>query len=117
MPKYTVKSPISDGERHEIGAIVELDNRIAKPLLDRGDIEPFVEPGSSSTGNSNNTGPTDSAERLDAIKNAIAGLDTNDKAAWTKDGRPNLDALEKSLGWRPTAGERESAWAELKPQT
>lgn len=115
MPKYTVKSPINDGERHEIGAIVELDDKTATPLLERGDIEPFVETRSSGAGNTDNTGPTDAAERLDAIKGAIASLDKNDTSLWTKGGFPTLDALEAKLDWRPAASEREQALAEMQP--
>lgn len=110
MPKYTVKSPINDGERHEIGAVVELDDETAKPLLERGDIEQAAL--SSGAGN---TGPTDSAERLDAIKGAIASLDKNDTSLWTKGGFPTLDALEAKLDWRPAASEREQALAEMQP--
>jgi hypothetical protein len=113
MPKYTVKSPIKDADgRHEIDAVVDLDDKAAKPLLDEGVIEPFVEAKPSNTGNA---GPTDPVERIEAIKAAIAGLDKDDKRAWTKDGRPNLDALSEAAGFRVTAAERDQAFIELQP--
>ncbi len=111
MPKYTVKSPLNhDCKEHAVGAPVELDEKTAAPLLAVGAVEPEATPSVPS-------GPTDTTERLEAIKSAIAGFDKNDASLWTKGGHPNLDALEKSLDWRPTAAERDRAWQELKPNT
>lgn len=110
MAKYTVKSPIKyNDERHEIDAVVEIDAKAAKQLLELAAIEPFVEAKSS------NTGPTDPAERLEAIKSAIASFDPSDTSLWTKGGFPNLDALEARLAWRPTASERDKAFTEMQP--
>ncbi len=108
MPKYTVKSPLHhDGKEYAIGATVEMDERAAASLA--GVVEPEAE-------KSPPAGPTDPAERLAASKTEIGALDPNVKGLWTKDGRPNLDALEGRLGWRPTAPERDQAWEELKPK-
>ena len=39
--KFIVQSPIKHkGKRHEVNAIVELDEETAAPLLERGDVAP-----------------------------------------------------------------------------
>ncbi len=108
MPKYEVKSPIQhDGERHEIGAVVDLSEKAAKPLLATGTIAPVLVSSHAPTE------PADPAERLALVKAAIEVLDAEDEDLWTKDGRPDLAALSDLLGWRVTGAERDQAWAEI----
>ena len=52
------------------------------------------------------TGPTDPEERLNLIRSVLPGLTDADK---TKAGRPKIPALEKILGFKPTADEIEAA--------
>lgn len=56
--------------------------------------------------------PTDPAGRIAAVKAAVAKLDKADAALWTRDGRPNLDALSDAAGFRVAAAERDQALAE-----
>lgn len=112
MPKFEVKSPIQhDGELHQIGAVVELSDKAAKPLLAAGAVASVLVTSGAPTE------PTDPAARLAQIKSAIEVLDTEEKKLWTKDGRPDLAALFELLGWRATGAERDQAWAEIsKPK-
>lgn len=63
------------------------------------------------------TTPTDPAERLAAIKDAIGKLDKADAAFWTGGGMPKLPAIAAVLGWEvanaPLQVERDAAWAEI----
>ena len=68
--------------------------------------------GGSSSGDgsgSSSTAPTDPAERLVAIKAAIAQLDKDDKALWMKNGQPQVAAIVAITGWAVTAAERNEA--------
>lgn len=56
--------------------------------------------------------PTDPAERIASVKTAVAKLDKNDAALWTRDGRPSLDVLSDAAGFRVAAAERDQALAE-----
>lgn len=110
--KYTVVTAIEhDNKPYAPGKTIELDDDAAEPLLAVGAIAPMTTPVVTQP----QTGPTGAAERIEQIKAAIASLDKNDKAIWTKDGRPNLDALEEHLGWRPAAAERDQACIEMQP--
>lgn len=42
---------------------------------------------------------------------AILGLDPDDAALWTSDGRPQVSALATAVGRTVTAVERDAAWA------
>ncbi len=109
MPKYTVKSPLRhDGKDCAVDSPVEMDEKTAAPLIAVGAIEPESEKAPPA-------GPTDPAERLSAIKDAISRLDKDNKKLWTKSGLPDLAALEYVLEWRPAAPERDQAWQELNP--
>ena len=55
--------------------------------------------------------PTDPAERLIAIKAAVAKLDAADKSLFTASGKPKTEALEHVLGqgWIVSAAERDQS--------
>jgi hypothetical protein len=109
MPKYTVLSPLlRNGERHEVNAEVEMSAKDAEPLLGHTLVL-------KAAAAAPDTGPTDPAKRAATVKAAIAKLDKDDKNAWMKDGRPNLDALSAAAVFRVTAAERDQALAELQP--
>ncbi len=57
------------------------------------------------------------AQRIESIRGAIAQLDARDDKLWTKSSKPeerkpHFEPLEKILGWKPTAEERDTAWAQ-----
>lgn len=107
MPKYIVKSPLEhDLARFEIGAEIELSEKDAAPLLGHT-VELKAAPVA-------NTGPTDPAERLAAVKAAIASLDKDNKDIWSKDGRPKMNAVSEAAGFLVTAAERDQALAEMQ---
>ncbi|WP_435626977.1 hypothetical protein [Candidatus Ferrigenium straubiae] len=58
--------------------------------------------------------PTDPAERIAAIKDAIGKLDKADAALWTNSGMPKVPAISAVIGWEITAAERDAAWAEIQ---
>jgi len=49
-------------------------------------------------------------DRVQALVRAVAALDPEDKALWTGSGTPRTEALEKIVGGRVTAEERDQAW-------
>lgn len=57
--------------------------------------------------------PIDADQRLAAIKAAIAELDPDDEAHWTKDKKPDATVLSEKLGWKVKAAERDEAFSEL----
>lgn len=64
--------------------------------------------------------PDDRADRLSAIVAAIADLSPSDRSNaafneddWLVDGRPQVDGLQRVLGWRPAAAERDEAWVDV----
>ena len=61
-----------------------------------------------------NKGPEDVAERLEAIKGAIAQLDRENPEHFTKGGKPQVEAIEAVLGWNITAAERDAAWESMQ---
>lgn len=91
MKTYTVLSPIDhDNERFEIGSPIDLDDKQAAELLLVNAISPTdggAAPASSS-GPAPAVAPADEAERLTAIKAAIAGFDKDNADLWLKDGKP-----------------------------
>lgn len=58
--------------------------------------------------------PTDPAERLHIIRNAIAVLDLKDASLWTASNKPKTEALEKLTGWPISAAERDSAFGQTQ---
>lgn len=59
------------------------------------------------------TAPEDQAERLAAIKAAIAQLDTSDTALFTASNKPKTEAIAAITGWPVTAAEREAVLATM----
>jgi hypothetical protein len=103
--KYEVTSPVDhDGTRFEIGEPIELDKETAAALLKVKAIKEI--PAGSQ--------PTGSDVRIEAVKDAIAKLDPEDKASGLQSGLPDLAAIEAVLGWPPAAAERDAAWAEYQ---
>lgn len=61
--------------------------------------------------------PTDPADRMAAIKDAISKLEPGNKEHWLKDGKtPEVKALEELLGWDIKAEERNQAMQELQAE-
>ena len=58
--------------------------------------------------------PDEAADVARAIEAAIGRLDAGDAALWTRDGRPQVTAIEAVLGWGISAGERDAVWATLQ---
>lgn len=134
---YRVDSPIRhNGEFYrpddeELNTI-ELTDKEAKPLLAIGAISEIndeqvtaPEGGKGTAGAKAGAGttdgagtkeaPTDPAERIAAIKEAIGKLEPGNEAHWLKDGKtPEVKALEELLGFGIKAGERDQAFAELQ---
>ncbi len=94
----------------------------AEQMLEVSEYRPddFVEPSAGdsatqtkSTGADSGTPadapPTDPAERLAAIRAAIAQLDTSDPALFTSANKPKTDALAALTGWPVSAAERDEA--------
>jgi hypothetical protein len=59
--------------------------------------------------------PDKLADRLEAIKGAIAELDIDVESNFTKSGLPDARALTAILGWQVTSNERDQAMAPSKP--
>ena len=57
--------------------------------------------------------PVDAAERIAAVVDAISRLDAEIDANWTKDGRPQIPALNLITGWLVTGKDRDAAWAQI----
>lgn len=53
-------------------------------------------------------------DREGAIREAIEDMvDAQDEGDWTNGGLPDVRAIEKRVGFKVTAAERDSAWAEI----
>lgn len=96
------------------GDPVELTDDQAEQLNTGSDpvvipIDPKASPAADS--GSTSATPIDADQRLAAIKAAIAELDPNDPAHWTKDYKPDATVLSERLGWKVKAAERDEAWA------
>lgn len=106
--KYSVLSRVNhDNIDYEIGSSIELEADLAEPLLKVNAI-----------GNSEVEvkAPAPEGEaRVEAIKAAIAGLDTADTALWLKDGKPQSGAISNVTGFVVSAAERDSVWETVKP--
>ncbi len=101
MPKYTVKSPVKlvDGI-HPEGKFIEVDEETAAELIALGALEVVAQP--------------DPTARLAELVEAIGDLDQEVASNWMNDGRPNIAVLTPHLGWKPTAAERDTAYATWK---
>jgi hypothetical protein len=73
---------------------VEVDEEVAEPS------DPVV--------------PTDPAERLAAIMEAIGKLDINNATLWTGSGMPKVPAIAEVTGWDVSGQERDAAWAQIQ---
>ena len=49
-----------------------------------------------------------------AIKAVIIGLNKDESALWTKDKKPDANAIAEKLGWKITAAERDMAWKDMQ---
>lgn len=56
--------------------------------------------------------PEDPAERLAAIRAAVAQLDPTNATLWTSGGKPKTDAIAAITGWPVTAAERDALTAD-----
>jgi hypothetical protein len=81
-------------------------------MLDVSETKPddYVDPAAQAAAP---TAPTDPAERLAAIKDAIGTLDKADAALWTATKMPKVPAIAAVTGWEVTQAERDAAWAEI----
>lgn len=91
----------------------ELLNAGTDPVVIPIDDKANPDADSGSGSNSTSATPIDADQRLAAIKTAIAELDPNDEAHWTKDKKPDATVLSERLGWQVKAAERDQAWAEV----
>jgi hypothetical protein len=57
--------------------------------------------------------PTTKAGRIAAIIEVAGQLDLANPGHVTDDSKPDVTALEGLLGWRPSAVDRDAAWAEI----
>jgi hypothetical protein len=57
--------------------------------------------------------PTAKAARITAIVGVAGQLDLANPGHVTDTGKPDVTALEGLLGWRPSAADRDAAWAEI----
>lgn len=110
MPEYQVKSPLQhDGKRYEIGGAVTMEEEQARPLVDIGVLG---EPTGAQTGGKNPPPPPD-PDRQQKIIEAIGQLEKQNQELWTKDGKPQVPAIEEILGDNITAAERNDAWEQI----
>ena len=62
--------------------------------------------------------PTDAAERIAAIVDAIGKLDTANTSLWIQKGEPKgapkTGSIEGVTGWPITGKERDTAWAQIE---
>lgn len=101
MPKFKVESNLKhDGHLHGVDDQIELTAKQAKPLLESGVIS------SSAT-------VSFSQEEIIA---AIGELDSDNESLWTKDGVPQVAAIEDVLGDGITAAQRNEAWEVLSAE-
>ena len=106
---YTVLNPVEHDQEHfKVGSPISLEDKDATPLLAVKAIELAVTqiPGAAAA-------PTDPAERLAAIKEAIGSLDKGNAALWTGTGMPKVPAIAAVTGWDITQPERDAVWAEI----
>jgi len=107
MKTFEVKSPLKlDGNRYAIGDQVEIgETKLAKQLEAAGVI------GGAAAKVSEPAAPTDEAERLAAIKDAVAKLEPGDFTSGN-DPKPKVDAVSNLLGWDTSRAEITKATAQ-----
>ncbi len=109
MPEYKVKFPvIHEGKKYMPGEPVSMKEKLAEPLLDNNVLAPVI----ADNPFAGQTGVTE-----EAIVAAIYKLDTKDKTLWTKDGVPQIQALEAILKGKVSSGDRNAAYARYQKET
>jgi hypothetical protein len=104
---YQVESPIKhNGKEYGVGEPIDLDDKEAKALKEVGAI-------SDAVASNTPTAPTDEAERIAAIVEAIGKLDAKNAALWTKNGVPQIPALSEITGWQVAGKDRDAAWEQI----
>lgn len=100
---------------------VEVDDATAKRLQEEQMLEvsadvpaDYVAESAAPAADAAPTVPTDPAERMAAIKDAIAKLDKADAALWTGTGMPKVPAIAAVTGFDVTQAERDAVWVEIK---
>lgn len=117
--KYRVDSPLkAGGKRYEIGQPVSLPYKLAEQLKLDHVISDWKDEATKEAGGAPAApvAPTDAAERLTAVKEAIGKLNIDSGDLWTAGGLPKTEAIAQVTGWPVTAAERDAAWAEVKPE-
>ena len=110
MSKYKVEFPvIHKKKKYMPGEPVKMDEDLAKPLLQKKVLSPWVEP---TTANKTSGEITE-----EAIVAAIATLDAMNATLWTGDDKPKTEALEAVLGGKVSAKERNAAWDRYQKET
>ena len=117
---WRVIEPIEhDHVRHEPGTEITLTDAVAAPLIAAGAIA-LITPGDDADVEAvdvevEEVVETDDAEtettEVTPIAAAIAKLDPDDPAQWTRGGAPQVSALEALLDRDVTSAERDAAWA------
>jgi len=83
-------------------------------VLDLG-CAPEEELDDSGAGDKTIVEPTDPTERQDALLVAIALMvERNSRDDFGANGAPSIKALSDTLGWKPSAEERDTAWLEYQ---
>lgn len=77
-----------------------------------GEVSKFLMADLSAPGEGPPAGSDDPATRAAAILAAVRALDENDPKNFTNSGSPKVPVLEKALGFKVTAAERDAAWTE-----
>lgn len=103
---YLVASPIRcGGKRYAVGSTIELEDGEAAKLRE------VI--GDEVTAQGCGQSPTDSAERIAAVVDAIGKLDTADTGLFTGAGAPKTEALAAITGWPVAGKDRDAAWAQV----
>lgn len=109
MKTYEVINPVKyKDEIHKPGVSLELNDKVADPLLAIGAIR---EAGGAKA--AAETGPKGEA-RVAAIIASVRALDPDNPKHFTKAGEPKVDAIEDAAGFQVSADERDAAWAAVK---
>lgn len=105
MPKYSVKSPIRFGGKKHTEGFVEMDHKMAQPLIKIG----VLGKAAPTSTNSHNATLTD--VEMTQLVDAIGKLENGNKDHWTKSGKPEIKALEQATGININAKQRDEAFA------
>lgn len=92
--EYTVIGPLlHDHERYKKGDVVKLDKETAAALLA---VDVVVE--------------SEEPTKRDRLVEAIGKLPEEEDSLWTDDGKPKTGSIERLVGQRVSAAERDEAW-------